>query len=65
MDIKCTFCDMPLYVKVKRYTAPLAAPLTRADELRQALLNLTGEEYVQLDNIFCPICGRQIKDTVN
>lgn len=65
MSNGCNFCNKPLYVKVTRYTAPLAAALTRADELRQALLNLTGEEYVQIEAVYCPICGRQIKDPVN
>ena len=31
-------------------TKPLLAPLTRAEELRQELLDLTGEVYLQIQN---------------
>lgn len=56
----CNFCKKPIYVKVIQWAAPVLAPMTRAEELRQELLNLTGETYVQLQNNYCPICGERI-----
>ena len=59
---RCTFCSEPVYVKVIQYAAPIAAPLTPEQELRDRLTNVTGEVYVQLDANYCPMCG-QLKNT--
>ena len=40
--------------------APMLAPLTRAEELRQKLTNLTGEVYLQLPNEYCAMCGERL-----
>lgn len=53
----CRFCNAEIYIKTIQYTAPSLAPLTRAEALRQELLNLTGEVYLRLPNKFCPMCG--------
>lgn len=58
----CNYCNTPIYVKVTRYAAPLLAPLTRAEELRQELINLTGEEFLYLPNQYCPMCGEKLYD---
>ena len=55
----CNFCNDELYIKTVQYIKPLLAPLTRAEELRQQLQDLTGEVYVRLPNKFCPICGEK------
>ena len=55
---KCSFCDKTVYIKVKQYAAPMLAPLTPEQELRDRLTNMTGEVYAQLDTYYCPICGR-------
>lgn len=57
----CEFCGTTLYVKTVQHTMPLLAPITRADELRHELLNLTGEIYLPLEARFCPICGAKMK----
>lgn len=57
----CEFCGTTLYVKTVQHTMPLLAPITRADELRHELLNLTGEIYLPLEAKFCPICGAKMK----
>lgn len=46
----CNFCKSDLYIKTVQYTKPLLAPLTRAEELRQELSDLTGEVYLQIPN---------------
>lgn len=61
--MSCNFCKTEIYFKTIRYTAPLLAPLTRAEELRQELENITGEVYVQIPNRFCPMCGEQLHPT--
>ena len=55
----CNFCNAPIYFKTVQYTAPLLAPVTRAEELRQELANITGEIYLPLQNLYCPMCGEK------
>lgn len=57
----CGFCGTTLYVKTVQHTMPLLAPITRADELRHELLNLTGEIYLPLEAKFCPVCGAKMR----
>lgn len=59
----CNFCKAKLYFKTTQHTKPLLAPLTRAEELRQELLDLTGEVYIQLNNEYCAMCGEKITRT--
>lgn len=56
----CNFCKADLYIKTVQHTKPLLAPLTRAEELRQELLDLTGEVYLQIQNEYCAMCGEKI-----
>jgi hypothetical protein len=56
----CNFCKANLYIKTVQYTKPLLAPLTKADELRYQLQELTGEVYLQLPNEYCAMCGSKI-----
>ena len=56
----CNYCKVPVYVKTIQYTAPVLAPMTRVEEIRQQLYNLTGEVYLQLPKRFCPMCGRRL-----
>ena len=56
----CNFCKEDLYIKTVQHTMSLLAPLTRAEELRQELLDLTGEVYLQIQNEYCPMCGEKI-----
>lgn len=55
----CNYCKAEIYVKTIQYAKSLLAPLTRAEELRQQLQDLTGEVYLQLPNKFCPMCGER------
>lgn len=57
----CSFCNKDLYIKIIQYSARMLAPLTRAEELRQKLEDLTGERFILLQHNFCPVCGEQIK----
>ena len=59
----CNFCKADLYIKTVQHTRPLLAPLTRAEELRQELLDLTGEVYLQIQNEYCAMCGEKIMHT--
>lgn len=56
----CPFCGKPLYIKVKRYTKPLLMPATRAGALRDELMDITGEEYIQIKANYCPVCGQSL-----
>jgi hypothetical protein len=56
----CNFCRGEFYVKTVRYTMPLLAPTTRAEGLRQELINITGEEFTPIVHIFCPVCGDKV-----
>lgn len=56
----CNYCKAPVYVKTIQYSTPILAPMTRTEELRQQLYNLTGEVYLELPKQFCPMCGRKL-----
>lgn len=58
----CSYCNIPLYIKVQQLLRPVLAPLTRADALMDEYINLTGYAYVPLEKSFCPVCGRQIQE---
>ena len=58
----CDFCNVPIYLKTKQFARPLLAPVTREQELRDALLDLTGEVYLKLPHRFCPMCGEELKE---
>ena len=57
----CYFCNGPIYLKTKQFARPLLARVTREQELRDALLDLTGEVYLKLPHRFCPLCGLKYK----
>lgn len=56
----CNYCNAPIYIKTVRYTKPLLAPLAEAQALRDRLIELTGEVYVEIPKKFCPVCGEKI-----
>ncbi len=58
----CSHCNIPIYIKTVQHTAPMAAPLTAAEALRQKLTDMTGEVYLQLPKRYCPICGELLAD---
>lgn len=60
--MSCKYCDMPIYIKVRRYTASLLAPLTEIGAMQQEIIDKTGVEFVKFTNNFCPECGRNLKD---
>ena len=57
----CEFCGAKLYFKTTQYARPLLAPLTEVQALRDKLLDLTGEVYVEINADYCPMCGRPLK----
>lgn len=61
----CNYCNTEFYVKVKQYAMPVLAPITRADEIRHELINLTGETYAYIPHLYCPICGERIREVKN
>lgn len=58
----CNYCNVPIYLKIKQYTKPILAPLTEEQALRDRLSDLTGELYVELPKIYCPVCGAKIRE---
>ena len=61
----CEYCNQEFYIKTTQVIAPLTAPLTREQELRDELVNLTGEVYLPISISFCPICGEKIEKVYN
>lgn len=61
----CEFCGAKLYFKTTQYARPLLAPLTEVQALRDKLVDLTGEVYVEINADFCPMCGRPLKGEDN
>lgn len=58
----CDFCNLKIYVQIKRYTKPILAPLTEVEQLEYELINKTGLQYIQIPNNYCPMCGRKLKE---
>lgn len=56
----CNYCDIAIYVKIKQYAKPILAPITEVQELRDKLLDMTGELYVEFPKRYCPFCGKEI-----
>lgn len=57
----CRYCNAKLFIKTVQYGKPLLAPLTKAEELRQQLQDITGEVYLELPNIYCAVCGEDLR----
>ena len=57
----CDFCNVKIYVQVKRYLKPILAPLTEVEQLEYELINKTGIQYIQILNNYCPICRCRTK----
>lgn len=57
----CAFCKVPLFIKAKVYAKSALAPLTPEEEMRDALIETTGETYVLFEHRFCPTCGRKVE----
>ena len=60
----CRFCGTKLYFKTTQCARPVLAPLTEVQALKDKLLDLTGEVYVEINAVFCPMCGRKLKSAM-
>ena len=56
----CEFCNVNIYVQIKRISQPILAPLTEVGELENELINKTGIQYMEIPNKYCPMCGRKL-----
>ena len=54
----CANCNETLYIKTIQYCKPITIPLTPEQELKDKLLDLTGECYVPIYTKYCPFCGK-------
>ena len=61
----CKYCNQEFYIKTTQVITPLTDPLTGEQELRDELVNLTGEIYLPISISFCPICGEKIERITN
>jgi len=55
----CEYCNAEVYFKTQKVMKSLLAPATYIDKLRQELEDITGESYIKVDNLYCPMCGRE------
>ena len=53
----CRMCNTKLYIKTKQLLRPVLAPLTPEQQLRDKLLDVTGEVYLPVPVKYCPFCG--------
>ena len=58
--VMCNYCQTPIYIKTIQYCKSLLAPLTPEQELRDKLLDMTGEVYVNIPKKYCPFCGAKM-----
>lgn len=59
---KCNYCEVDIYIKVKKYLRSALAPASYIGELQEELENKTGEMYLKFPKRFCPMCGRKLGD---
>ena len=57
----CEYCNAIYYVEVKQLMAPMLAPLTHTEEIRQELINKTGINHLRIKANYCPMCGGKLK----
>ena len=55
----CNYCQTPIYIKTIQYCKSLLAPLTPEQELRDKLLDMTGEVYVNIPKKVLSILRRK------
>lgn len=56
----CEYCNAIYYVEVEQLMAPMLAPLTHTEEIRQELINITGINHLRIKANYCPMCGRKL-----
>ena len=61
MKNKCSYCEVDIYIKVKKYMKSALAPATHTEELKQELEDKTGEMYITFPKNYCPMCGRKLE----
>ena len=52
----CEYCKAEVYFKTQKIMKSLIAPVTYTEELRQQLEDKTGEMYIKVQNLYCPMC---------
>lgn len=52
----CEYCKAEVYFKTQKIMKSLIAPVTYTEKLRQELEDITGEMYVKVQNLYCPMC---------
>lgn len=58
----CEYCKVEVYFKIRKIMKSLLAPTTHIEELRQKLEDESGEMYIKVPNLYCPMCGRKLKE---
>lgn len=58
----CEYCDVKIYVAKRKIMKDFMQPLTPEGALRQQLEDITGIQYLEIKNNYCPMCGRKLGD---
>lgn len=58
----CEYCNAKIYVAKRKIMKDLMQPLTPEGVLRQQLEDITGIQYLEIKNIYCPMRGRKLGD---
>lgn len=58
----CEYCDAKIYVAKIKIMKDFMQPLTPEGILRQQLEDITGIQYLEIKNNYCPMCGRKLGD---
>lgn len=52
----CEYCNAKIYVAKIKIMKDLTQPLTPEGVLRQQLEDITGIQYLEIKNNYCPMC---------
>ena len=57
----CEYCDAKIYVAKIKIMKDFMQPLTPEGILRQQLEDITGIQYLEIKNNYCPMCRKEAR----
>lgn len=56
----CEYCNVKIYVAKRKIMRDLIAPASLEGVIKQRLEDITGIQYMEINNVYCPICGTKV-----
>ncbi len=59
---ECNFCGLDIYLKIRQALRPVLAPTTQEMAIEQEVIEKTGWRYIMIQNRYCPMCGKKVRE---